>query len=81
MKVADAVLSDLYRPEYEAMELVEKLAYAPRVKRWKELGIMPGGAKGEVFQNIVKTSTDSSSLTSSTTWCWGTRRSVPPPWA
>ena len=25
MKVADAVLSDLYRPEYEAMELVEKL--------------------------------------------------------
>ena len=60
-KVADAVLSDLYRPEYEAMELVEKLAYAPRVKRWKELGIMPGGAKGEVFNNIVKTSTNLSS--------------------
>ncbi len=61
VKVADAVLSDLYRPEYEAMELVEKLAYAPRVKRWKELGIMPGGAKGEVFNNIVKTSTNLSS--------------------
>ena len=61
VKVADAVLSDLYRPEYEGMELVEKLAYAPRVKRWKELGIMPGGAKGEVFQNIVKTSTNLSS--------------------
>lgn len=61
VKVADAVLSDLYRPEYESMELVEKLAYAPRVKKWKELGIMPGGAKGEVFNNIVKTSTNLSS--------------------
>ena len=61
VKVADAVLSDLYRPEYEQMELVEKLAYAPRVKKWKELGIMPGGAKGEVFNNIVKTSTNLSS--------------------
>ena len=61
VKVADAVLSDLYRPEYEGMELVEKLAYAPRVKRWKELGILPGGAKGEVFNNIVKTSTNLSS--------------------
>ena len=61
VKVADAVLADLYRPEYEGMELVEKLAYAPRVKKWKELGIMPGGAKGEVFSNIVKTSTNLSS--------------------
>ena len=61
VKVADKVLSDLYRPEYEPMELVEKLAYAPRVKRWKELGILPGGAKGEVFNNIVKTSTNLSS--------------------
>ena len=61
VKVADAVLADLYRPEYEGMELVEKLAYAPRVKKWKELGIMPGGAKGEVFNNIVKTSTNLSS--------------------
>lgn len=61
VKVADTVLSDLYRPEYEPMELVEKLAYAPRVKRWKELGIMPGGAKGEVFLNVVKTSTNLSS--------------------
>ncbi|MCI8716517.1 MAG: anaerobic carbon-monoxide dehydrogenase catalytic subunit [Oscillospiraceae bacterium] len=61
VKVADKVLSDLYRPEYESMELVEKLAYAPRVKHWKELGIMPGGAKGEVFNNVVKTSTNLSS--------------------
>ena len=45
-KVARKVLDDLYKPEYEKMELVEKLAYAPRFQRWKELGILPGGAKG-----------------------------------
>jgi len=60
-KVAEMVLSDLYRPEYEQMELVEKLAYGPRLAKWKELGILPGGAKGEVFNNIVKTSTNLSS--------------------
>jgi len=57
-KVADAVLADLYKPEYEKMELVEKVAYAPRVKRWKELGVMPGGAKSEVFKGVVKCSTN-----------------------
>ena len=56
--VADAVLADLYKPEYVPMELVEKIAYAPRVKRWKELGIMPGGAKSEVFKGVVKCSTN-----------------------
>ena len=60
-KVAEMVLSDLYRPEYEQMDLVEKLAYGPRLARWKELGILPGGAKGEVFNNVVKTSTNLSS--------------------
>ena len=43
------------------MELVEKLAYAPRLKKWKELGIIPGGAKSEVFDGVVKTSTNLSS--------------------
>lgn len=57
-KVADAVLADLYKPEYIKMGLVEKVAYAPRVKRWKELGIMPGGAKSEVFKGVVKCSTN-----------------------
>lgn len=56
--VADAVLADLYKPEYVKMELVEKVAYAPRIKRWKELGIMPGGAKSEVFKGVVKCSTN-----------------------
>lgn len=61
VKVAEKVLSDLHRPEYEQMELTEKLAYAPRVDLWKKLGILPGGAKGEVFNNVVKTSTNLSS--------------------
>lgn len=56
--VADAVLSDLYLPEYEKMKLTEKMAYAPRLKRWKELGILPGGAKSEVFHGVVKCSTN-----------------------
>ena len=56
--VADKVIADLYKPEYEKMELVEKLAYAPRFKRWQELGILPGGAKSEVFHGVVKCSTN-----------------------
>ena len=56
--VADAVLKDLYKPRYEKMELVKKLAYAPRFKVWEKLNILPGGAKSEVFDAVVKTSTN-----------------------
>lgn len=56
--VADKVLKDLYKPRFEKMELVEKMAYKPRVENWKKLNIMPGGAKSEVFDGIVKTSTN-----------------------
>ena len=56
--VAEKVIADLYKPEYEKMELVEKLDYAHRFKRWKELGILPGGAKSEVFHGVVKCSTN-----------------------
>ena len=56
--VAQKVLDDLYKPEYEKMELVEKMAYAPRFQRWQELVILPGGAKGEVFHGVVKCSTN-----------------------
>lgn len=61
IEIADKVLNDLYKPRFEKMELVEKIAYAPRVAKWKELGIMPGGAKSEVFDAIVKSSTNLSS--------------------
>lgn len=57
-KVAEAVLTDLYKPEYVKMELVEKMAYKPRFDRWKELNILPGGAKSEVFSGTVKCSTN-----------------------
>lgn len=57
-KVADAVLTDLYLPEYEKMKLVEKMAYAPRYKNWEKLGILPGGAKSEVCHGVVKCSTN-----------------------
>ncbi|MCY6355654.1 anaerobic carbon-monoxide dehydrogenase catalytic subunit [Clostridium sp. ZS2-4] len=56
--VADKVLKDLYKPKFEKMELVEKMAYKPRFEKWKELGILPGGAKSEVFDGVVKTSTN-----------------------
>ena len=56
--IADAVLADLYKPRGEKMVLVEKLALGKRVDKWKELGLMPGGAKAEVFDALVKTSTN-----------------------
>jgi carbon-monoxide dehydrogenase catalytic subunit len=58
IKIADKVINDLYKSRDDKMELVEKIAYAPRVKIWKKLGIMPGGAKSEVFDAIVKSSTN-----------------------
>ena len=57
-QVAQMVLDDLYKPEYEKMELVEKMAYGPRFKRWQELNILPVGAKSEVFHGVVKCSTN-----------------------
>jgi len=58
VKVADMVLADLYKPDFEKMVITKKMAYAPRYKRWEELGILPGGAKSEVFSGVVKTSTN-----------------------
>ncbi len=58
VKVADEVLADLYKPEDVQMELIEKLAYSPRLEAWKKLGIMPGGSKSEVFAGVVKCSTN-----------------------
>jgi carbon-monoxide dehydrogenase catalytic subunit len=57
-KLAESVLNDLHKPEYEKMQLVEKLAYGPRFDNWRRLGILPGGAKGEVFAAMVKSSTN-----------------------
>lgn len=56
--VAEKVLNDLYKPRFKKMELVEKLSYTPRFENWQKLNILPGGAKSEVFDGIVKTSTN-----------------------
>jgi carbon-monoxide dehydrogenase catalytic subunit len=56
--VADAVLDDIYKPDFERMELTQKMAYPPRYRKWAELGILPGGAKSEVFNGAVKSSTN-----------------------
>ncbi|AKA68638.1 carbon-monoxide dehydrogenase, catalytic subunit [Clostridium scatologenes] len=56
--VADEVLKDLYKPKFEKMEIINKIGYEPRLKYWNKLNIMPGGAKSEVFDAIVKTSTN-----------------------
>ena len=56
--VAQAVLDDLYLPDYTPMKLQQKLSYAPRLAKWNELGILPGGAKSEVCAGMVKCSTN-----------------------
>jgi carbon-monoxide dehydrogenase catalytic subunit len=56
--VADKVLADLYKPRDEKMELVEFMAPKERIETWERLGILPGGAKAEVFDALVKTSTN-----------------------
>ncbi|MCL2691626.1 MAG: anaerobic carbon-monoxide dehydrogenase catalytic subunit [Candidatus Bathyarchaeota archaeon] len=58
IKVADAILDDLYKPDFEQMSLIQKIAYTPRYQNWQKLGILPGGAKSEVFKAIVKSSTN-----------------------
>ncbi len=58
LAVAEMVLEDIYRPAHEPMKLVEKLAYAPRYKKWQELGILPGGSNAEIVKGVVKCSTN-----------------------
>lgn len=58
LAVAEMVLADLYKPEYEKMALVKKLAYTPRYANWENLGILPGGANAEIVKGVVKCSTN-----------------------
>ena len=57
-QIADQVLEDLRRPEDEQMELIRKFAYKPRLEAWEKTGILPGGAKDEIFNAVVKSSTN-----------------------
>ncbi len=58
LAVAERVLADIYRPEYDKMELVKRLAYAPRYANWEKLNILPGGANAEIVKGVVKCSTN-----------------------
>lgn len=57
-KISAMVLEDLRRPYEEKMQIIHKLGYGPRLAKWTELGILPGGAKDEIFIANVKTSTN-----------------------
>ena len=57
-QIADQVLEDLRRPQDEQMELIKKFAYKPRLEAWEKTGILPGGAKDEIFNAVVKSSTN-----------------------
>lgn len=56
--LAEAVLEDLHRPCDEKMRLTKKLAYGKRTGLWEKAGILPGGAKDEIFNAVLKTSTN-----------------------
>ena len=57
-KLAETVLRDIYRPRWERSEIVLKLSPAKRLKVYEKLGIIPGGAKAEIVEALVKTSTN-----------------------
>ncbi len=55
---AKLVLEDIYRPRYVESVIVTRLAYKPRLELYRGLGIVPGGAKSEIVDALVKTSTN-----------------------
>lgn len=58
MDLANAVLMDLRRPDDEKMVLTERLISGRQLEKWREINILPGGAKDEVFSALIKTSTN-----------------------
>lgn len=59
--IADQIGADVIRDSEEPMQIIEKLALPKRYELWKRLSILPGGAKSEIVDGIVKTSTNLSS--------------------
>ena len=47
--IADAVLADIRKPYDEKMTLMKHIALSKRYEVWEKLGILPGGAKDEIF--------------------------------
>ena len=57
-RLAKFVLEDIHRPRWEESTIVTRLAFARRLQLYKSLGIIPGGAKSEIVDALVKTSTN-----------------------
>ncbi len=57
-KLAEFVLKDIYRPRWERSEIVLRLSPKRRLEVYERLGIIPGGAKAEIVDAIVKSSTN-----------------------
>ncbi len=57
-KLAEFVLKDIYRPRWEKSEIVLRLSPKRRLEVYERLGIIPGGAKAEIVDGIVKSSTN-----------------------
>ena len=58
LTLSSAILEDISRPVDEKMELTGKIAYPMRTKVWEQTGLLPGGAKDEIFNALIKTSTN-----------------------
>lgn len=60
-QIAEQIRTDLLLDSDEPMRIVKNLALDKRYDLWKRIGILPGGAKSEIIDGIVKTSTNLSS--------------------
>ncbi len=56
--LAEFVIKDMNKPRWQESEIVLKLAPKKRLEVYKKLGIIPGGAKSEIVDALVKTSTN-----------------------
>lgn len=59
--IADRIRADLMLDSDEPMQIVKRLALPKRYDLWQRLSILPGGAKAEIVDGVVKTSTNLSS--------------------
>ncbi len=57
-EIADFILEDIYRPRHEESEVFKAVVPDWRVEMYEELGLVPGGAKSEIHDALVKTSTN-----------------------
>lgn len=61
LAIADTIREDLYRESDDRMFNIRALSLPQRYEVWKRIELLPGGAKAEVFDGAVKTSTNLSS--------------------